>query len=180
MYPLDDDRQWRTAVDRAGAHDVVAATASGLATQLVPTWPDGVELVGSGSGRSSRSRAGSCASGRCSLILDEPRRARRRNGARAVRALRIGRARRRRRRPHHDSGVAPLLHRRMADSDRRADGRAPCRNRHARGTDGKAGQSRSCTDPGRGVQVTYFRRAMSPAEVFRIGARNVIGLHRDA
>ncbi len=32
------------AVDRAGAADVVARLASGLDTQLGPTWPGGVEL----------------------------------------------------------------------------------------------------------------------------------------
>ena len=32
------------AVDRAGASDVVAQLASGLDTQLGPTWPDGVEI----------------------------------------------------------------------------------------------------------------------------------------
>jgi ATP-binding cassette, subfamily B, bacterial len=33
-----------TAIERAGAGDVVAKLASGLATQLGPTWPDGAEL----------------------------------------------------------------------------------------------------------------------------------------
>ena len=34
----------RTALDRAGATDVVDRLASGLDTQLGPTWPDGVEV----------------------------------------------------------------------------------------------------------------------------------------
>jgi ATP-binding cassette subfamily B protein len=41
---LDDDPAVRTAVDRAGAGDVVERLSSGLDTQLGPTWPDGVEV----------------------------------------------------------------------------------------------------------------------------------------
>ncbi len=41
---LDDELAVVGAVDRAGASDVVARLASGLDTQLGPTWPGGVEL----------------------------------------------------------------------------------------------------------------------------------------
>jgi len=41
---LDDAAAVTTAVARAGAEDVIARLPSGLATQLGPTWPDGVEL----------------------------------------------------------------------------------------------------------------------------------------
>src|SRR5579863_5370403 len=41
---LDDEPAVTAAVDRAGAGDVVARLASGLETQLGPTWPSGVEL----------------------------------------------------------------------------------------------------------------------------------------
>jgi len=41
---LDDKLAVIAAVDRAGAADVVARLASGLDTQLGPTWPGGVEL----------------------------------------------------------------------------------------------------------------------------------------
>ena len=41
---LDDEPAVLAAVDRAGAGDVVARLASGLDTQLGPTWPGGVEL----------------------------------------------------------------------------------------------------------------------------------------
>ena len=41
---LDDVPAVAAAVDRAGAADVVARLASGLDTQLGPTWPSGVEL----------------------------------------------------------------------------------------------------------------------------------------
>jgi ATP-binding cassette subfamily B protein len=41
---LDDEPAVVAAVDRAGAGDVVARLASGLSTQLGPTWPGGVEL----------------------------------------------------------------------------------------------------------------------------------------
>ncbi|MBZ5525258.1 MAG: ABC transporter ATP-binding protein/permease [Acidobacteriia bacterium] len=41
---MDDEPAVVAAVDRAGAGDVVARLASGLDTQLGPTWPGGVEL----------------------------------------------------------------------------------------------------------------------------------------
>ncbi len=41
---LDNEPAVAAAVDRAGADDVVARLTSGLATQLGPTWPGGVEV----------------------------------------------------------------------------------------------------------------------------------------
>jgi ATP-binding cassette, subfamily B, bacterial len=41
---LDDEPAVKTAVDRAGAEDVVDRLPSGLDTQLGPTWPEGVEV----------------------------------------------------------------------------------------------------------------------------------------
>jgi ATP-binding cassette subfamily B protein len=41
---MDDEPAVVAAVERAGASDVVARLASGLDTQLGPTWPNGVEL----------------------------------------------------------------------------------------------------------------------------------------
>jgi ATP-binding cassette subfamily B protein len=41
---LDDQPAVETAVDRAGAGDVVAGLGGGLDTQLGPTWPEGVEV----------------------------------------------------------------------------------------------------------------------------------------
>ncbi|HEY3744539.1 MAG TPA: ABC transporter ATP-binding protein [Bryobacteraceae bacterium] len=41
---IEDEPAVVSAVDRAGAGDVVARLASGLSTQLGPTWPGGVEL----------------------------------------------------------------------------------------------------------------------------------------
>jgi ATP-binding cassette subfamily B protein len=41
---VDDEPAVRTAVDRAGAVDVVERLADGLDTQLGPTWPGGVEV----------------------------------------------------------------------------------------------------------------------------------------
>ncbi len=41
---LDDEPGIRSAVDRAGAEDVIARLPSGIETQLGPTWPQGVEL----------------------------------------------------------------------------------------------------------------------------------------
>ena len=69
---LDDAPAVAAAVERAGADDVVAQLAAGLDTQLGPTWPGGVEVSASASGRSSRSPAASCASEPLLLVLDEP------------------------------------------------------------------------------------------------------------
>jgi ATP-binding cassette subfamily B protein len=44
LHRIDDMRAVETAVGRAGADDVVEGLASGLETQLGPTWPDGVEI----------------------------------------------------------------------------------------------------------------------------------------
>jgi ATP-binding cassette subfamily B protein len=41
---LDDELAVVTAIDRAGASDVVVRLTAGLETQLGPTWPDGVEV----------------------------------------------------------------------------------------------------------------------------------------
>jgi ATP-binding cassette subfamily B protein len=41
---VDDEPAVRTGLDRAGAGEVVDRLASGLATQLGPTWPEGAEL----------------------------------------------------------------------------------------------------------------------------------------
>ena len=41
---MDHEPSVTVAVERAGASDVVARLASGLDTQLGPTWPGGVEL----------------------------------------------------------------------------------------------------------------------------------------
>jgi ATP-binding cassette subfamily B protein len=41
---LDDEPAVMTAVDRAGARDVVSRLKSGIETQLGPTWPEGVDV----------------------------------------------------------------------------------------------------------------------------------------
>ncbi len=41
---VDDERAVVTAVDRAGASDVITRLPFGLATQLGPTWPEGVDV----------------------------------------------------------------------------------------------------------------------------------------
>ena len=41
---VDDERAVVTAVERAGASDVVSRLTSGLETQLGPTWPGGVDV----------------------------------------------------------------------------------------------------------------------------------------
>ena len=125
---LDDEPSVATAVGRAGADDVVARLPSGLATQLGPTWDDGVEVSfgqwqklalarGLHARRPARPRARR-ADGR----------ARRRDRARAVRALRRRRPRDRRRRTDHRARLAPLLD--GADGrPHRRDGRRPASSR---------------------------------------------------
>ena len=44
VEPVGDQLAVSTAVDRAGAADVVSRLVSGLDTQLGPTWPGGVEV----------------------------------------------------------------------------------------------------------------------------------------
>ena len=98
---LDDEPAVRTAVDRAGAADVVERLGSGLETQLGPTWPDGVEVSFGQWQKLALARG---------FMRDRPLRAgarradggaRRRDRTRAVRTLRRGGQRRRRsRRPH--------------------------------------------------------------------------------
>jgi ATP-binding cassette subfamily B protein len=41
---IDDGAAVGSAIDRAGAADVIAKLTAGLATQLGPTWPEGVDL----------------------------------------------------------------------------------------------------------------------------------------
>lgn len=68
---LDDDPAVRTAVDRAGASDVVSGLAAGLDTQLGPTWPGGVE-VSFGQWQKLALARGFMRDGPLLLILDEP------------------------------------------------------------------------------------------------------------
>jgi ATP-binding cassette subfamily B protein len=67
----DDDPAVRTAVDRAGAADVISRLASGLETQLGPTWPGGVE-VSFGQWQKLALARGFMREQPLLLILDEP------------------------------------------------------------------------------------------------------------
>jgi len=60
-----------TAVDRAGAVDVVEKLTSGLDTQLGPTWPGGVE-VSFGQWQKLALARGFMRDGPLLLVLDEP------------------------------------------------------------------------------------------------------------
>ena len=62
---VDDRTATQSAVDRAGAHDVIERLAYGLETQLGPVVGSRVPRSASGSGRSSRWPAASCATRRC-------------------------------------------------------------------------------------------------------------------
>jgi ATP-binding cassette subfamily B protein len=68
---LDDDRAVATAVDRAGADDVIARLTAGLETQLGPTWPEGVE-VSFGQWQKLALARGFMRDDPLLLILDEP------------------------------------------------------------------------------------------------------------
>jgi ATP-binding cassette subfamily B protein len=68
---LDDEPAVVTALERAGAGDVVARLAAGLETQLGPTWPDGVE-VSFGQWQKLALARGFMRDRPLLLILDEP------------------------------------------------------------------------------------------------------------
>lgn len=68
---LDDEHAVATAVDRAGATDVVSRLTAGLDTQLGPTWPGGVE-VSFGQWQKIALARGFMRDRPLLLILDEP------------------------------------------------------------------------------------------------------------
>jgi ATP-binding cassette, subfamily B, bacterial len=68
---LDDEPAVMNAVDRAGAGDVVSKLASGLDTQLGPTWPRGVD-VSFGQWQKLALARGFMRDGPLLLVLDEP------------------------------------------------------------------------------------------------------------
>jgi ATP-binding cassette subfamily B protein len=68
---MDDQSAVVTAVDRAGADDVVQKLSGGLDTQLGPTWPDGVE-VSFGQWQKLALARGFMRDGPLVLVLDEP------------------------------------------------------------------------------------------------------------
>ena len=68
---LDDEPAVCSAVDRAGANDVVATLRSGLDTQLGPTWPDGVD-VSFGQWQKLALARGFMRNNPLLLVLDEP------------------------------------------------------------------------------------------------------------
>ena len=68
---VDDAPAVVTAVDRAGAEDVVERLASGLDTQLGPTWPDGVD-VSFGQWQKLALARGFMRDDPLLLVLDEP------------------------------------------------------------------------------------------------------------
>jgi ATP-binding cassette subfamily B protein len=68
---VDDEPAVVTAVERAGADDVIARLPSGLETQLGPTWPGGVE-VSFGQWQKLALARGFMRDGPLLLVLDEP------------------------------------------------------------------------------------------------------------
>ena len=68
---LDERPAVETAVDRAGAQDVVHTLTDGLDTQLGPTWPNGVE-VSFGQWQKLSLARGFMRDGPLLLVLDEP------------------------------------------------------------------------------------------------------------
>jgi ATP-binding cassette subfamily B protein len=71
VHRLDDDRAVATAVERAGASEIVSRLASGLDTQLGSSWPDGVE-VSFGQWQKLALARGFMRDTPLLLILDEP------------------------------------------------------------------------------------------------------------
>jgi ATP-binding cassette, subfamily B, bacterial len=71
VHRLDDEPAVMSAVERAGASDVVSGLSSGLETQLGPTWPDGVE-VSFGQWQKLALARGFMREQPLLLILDEP------------------------------------------------------------------------------------------------------------
>jgi ATP-binding cassette subfamily B protein len=68
---LEDEAAVRSAVDRAGASDVVSRLPDGLETQLGPTWPGGVDLS-FGQWQKVALARGFMRDGPLLLVLDEP------------------------------------------------------------------------------------------------------------
>ncbi len=68
---VDDDDAVRSAVNKAGANEVVERLESGLDTQLGPTWPDGVD-VSFGQWQKLALARGFMRSDPLLLVLDEP------------------------------------------------------------------------------------------------------------
>jgi ATP-binding cassette subfamily B protein len=68
---LDDEPAVTTAVERAGAVDVIDRLPSGLDTQLGPTWPEGVE-VSFGQWQKVALARGFMRDAPLLLVLDEP------------------------------------------------------------------------------------------------------------
>ena len=68
---LDDEQALTTAIERAGAGDVISRLPSGLDTQLGPTWPGGVE-VSFGQWQKLALARGFMRDHPLLLILDEP------------------------------------------------------------------------------------------------------------
>jgi ATP-binding cassette subfamily B protein len=68
---MEEESAVVTAVGRAGAEDVVGKLASGLATQLGPTWPEGVD-VSFGQWQKLALARGFMRDGPLVLVLDEP------------------------------------------------------------------------------------------------------------
>jgi ATP-binding cassette, subfamily B, bacterial len=68
---LDHEPTLRSAVDRAGAADVVGQLASGFETQLGPAWPEGVE-ISFGQWQKLALARGFMRSSPLVLVLDEP------------------------------------------------------------------------------------------------------------
>ena len=108
----------------------------------------------SGSGRSSRWPAGSCATSRCCWCsTSRPRPSTPRPSTRCSSATPAGVRRDRGRRPHHDPRVAPVLHRAHGRPHRRARRRPRRRGRQPRRPHGRGGQYAELYD----IQAAAYR-----------------------
>ena len=125
---MDDEAAVSRAVGRAGADDVIAKLPSGLDTQLGPTWPGGVELS-FGQWQKLALARGFMRERPLLLVLDEPTAALDAETEHALFERYAGRGTRAARWPHHDSRLAPLLHRPDGAADRRPRRRQARRSR---------------------------------------------------
>ena len=163
---LDDELAVAAAVERAGADDVVARLHVGTRDATRADLARTASSCRSASGRSSRSRAASCAIARCCSCSTSRRpRSTPRPSTRCSNATPPPRAARTGDRwPHHDPRVAPLLDRAHGRSHRRPGRREAGGNRHSWRADGdRRAVRRALWHPGCRIPVRSLHVHRTPS-----------------